>query len=110
MKETIAAGLTWQGERLSTSLRWRYFGGGALIEDGSVKASSTSLVNSEVGMAISSRWRLEVEIFNLLDREASDIEYFYGSRLPGEPEQGIEDIHFHPLERRSFRLALCWLF
>jgi hypothetical protein len=23
----------------------------------------------------------------------SDIEYFYASRLPGEPDEGVEDIH-----------------
>ena len=106
VKRTLAAGLTYQNERLSASLRWRYFGGGALIEDGSVKAASTSLLNGQIGFEVSRRLRLDLEVFNLLDREASDIEYFYASRLPGEPAAGVEDRHFHPLESRSARLLM----
>ena len=47
-----------------------------------------------------------LEVFNLFDRNASDIDYFYASRLKGEPAQGVDDIHFHPVEPRSFRLSL----
>lgn len=108
VERTVAAGVAWQGDRTSAALRWRYFGGAALIEDGSVEASSTSLVNAELGYSFSPRLRLDLEIFNLLDREGSDIEYFYASRLPTEPEEGIEDIHLHPLEKRSARLSLAW--
>ena len=54
--------------------------------------------------------QLRLEIFNLLDREDSDIEYYYPSRLPGEPEAGVEDIHFHPMESRSARLTAAWAF
>ena len=36
-----------------------------------------------------------LEGFNLFDAEVSDIDYFYASRLPGEPE-AVEDIHRHP--------------
>jgi len=108
VERTVAAGLSWEGSQLSATLRWRYFGGGVLIEDGSVEASSTSLVNAEVGYKVSPRLALQLEVFNLLDREASDIEYFYASRLPGEPEEGVEDIHLHPLESRSARLLLSW--
>ena len=50
---------------------------------------------------------LALEGFNLLDEEASDIEYLYESRLPGEAEP-VEDIHFHPAEPRSVRLVVEW--
>jgi hypothetical protein len=33
------------------------------------------------------------------------VDYYYTSRLPGEPLQGIADVHFHPQEPRSIRLA-----
>jgi outer membrane receptor protein involved in Fe transport len=36
----------------------------------------------------------------------NDIEYFYASRLPGEPDEGVEDIHLHPAEPRTFRVSL----
>jgi hypothetical protein len=45
-------------------------------------------------------------VFNLFDRQASDIDYYYASRLPGEAAGGVNDIHFHPVEPRSFRLSL----
>jgi hypothetical protein len=40
-----------------------------------------------------------VETFNLFDANVSDIDYFYASRLPGEPAYGVEDIHTHPASR-----------
>jgi hypothetical protein len=56
--------------------------------------------------------------FNLLDREDADIQYRYASRLPAsisptgadEPEGGVEDVHFHPMEERSLRLWLEYAF
>jgi len=36
-----------------------------------------------------------LEVFNPLAAEDSNIEYFYPSRLPGEPAEGVEDLHFH---------------
>jgi hypothetical protein len=42
---------------------------------------------------------------NLTNARAPDISYFYASRLPGEPESGVEDRHIHPLEPRQFRLS-----
>ena len=45
-------------------------------------------------------------LFNLFDRKASDIDYYYASRLPGEPPGGVNDVHFHPVEPRSVRLTL----
>ena len=42
-------------------------------------------------------WRL----FNIFDADVSDIDYFYASRLPGEPDEGVEDVHTHPALPRS---------
>ncbi|MDQ3774555.1 MAG: TonB-dependent receptor [Pseudomonadota bacterium] len=87
-------------------LRVRYFGPRPLIEDDSVRSSSTTLLNADVGYKLREDLRLGVEIFNLLDSEDSDIEYFYTSRLAGEPAAGVDDIHFHPVEPRSARVTL----
>jgi len=43
-------------------------------------------------------------VFNLFDAEANDISYFYESQLPSEP-QPFADIHFHPVEPRTLRVA-----
>lgn len=89
------------------SLRLRYFGPRPLIEDDSIRSSSSSLVNARVGYAFRPGLRLALEIFNLLDERSNDIEYFYESRLPGEDEP-VEDVHFHPHEPRALRLVAEW--
>ncbi|MBK6306646.1 MAG: hypothetical protein IPF47_13375 [Gemmatimonadetes bacterium] len=50
--------------------------------------------------------RVQLSILNLLGTRASDIQYYYASRLRGEPVGGVADIHFHPVEPRQLRLAL----
>jgi outer membrane receptor protein involved in Fe transport len=115
LEETVAAGVSLgEGDGLFGSLRWRYFGTFPLVEDGSVRGGPTSLLNGRVGYAMTRGLRLVLDGFNVLDREDADIQYFYGSRLPGsvspsgetEPVEGIEDVHFHPMESRTFRLGL----
>jgi hypothetical protein len=51
-----------------------------------------------------------LEAFNLFDAEVSDIDYFYASRLPGEPRDGVEDIHTHPALPRSARIGIQFSF
>jgi hypothetical protein len=92
------------------SLRWRYFGPRPLAEDNRVRSQSTSLVNARLGYAIAKQVRAYVDVFNLFDREASDIDYFYTSRLQGEPPEGVNDIHFHPVERRAVRASIAVTF
>ncbi|BBP04482.1 TonB-dependent receptor [Sulfuriferula plumbiphila] len=88
------------------ALQYRYFGPRPLIEDNSVRSSSTALWNGRLGYKINPKMRVELEGFNLLNKRASAIDYYYTSRLPGEPVAGVADVHFHPIESRSFRLAL----
>src|SRR5262245_42637538 len=51
-----------------------------------------------------------LEAFNLFDAEVSDIDYFYASRLAGEPADGGEDIHLHPALPRSARIGIQFSF
>lgn len=88
------------------ALQFRYFGPRPLIEDNSVRSKATALVNGRIGYKISPMLRVELEGFNLANRKASAIDYYYTSRLPTEPAGGVDDIHFHPIESRSFRLSL----
>ncbi|MCU0225860.1 MAG: TonB-dependent receptor [Acidobacteria bacterium] len=109
LESVVTAGVTvsgWHG--WAGSIRWRYFSGRPLIEDDSVRSASTSLINLRTEYAFSPEFAVVVEVFNLLDAQDSDIEYFYDSRLPGEPAEGIGDVHFHPMEPREWRLSLAW--
>ena len=88
------------------AVQYRYFGPRPLIEDNSVRSASTATLNGRIGYKISPTMRVELEVFNLTNRQASAIDYYYISRLPGEPAAGVNDIHFHPIESRSFRVSL----
>jgi hypothetical protein len=103
----VSAGATLDNVRnVFGSLRWRYFGPRALIEDNSVRSASTSLLNLEGGYRLTDTVRVSLDVFNLLDSPASDIDYFYTSRLQGEPAGGVDDIHFHAALPRTARLNL----
>ncbi len=91
-------------------LRLRYFGPRPLIEDDSARSHSSGLLNARAGYHLASGLDLRLDVFNLLNREVSDVDYFYASRLPGEPAQGVSDIHFHPAEPREARLTADWRF
>ena len=107
----VAAGVSAEGlGRWSGALRLRYFGGAALIEDDSARSRPSALVNARLGYEFPNGLQLALEGFNLLDREDADITYFYASRLPGEPAEGVEDVHFHPVEKPSARLVASWRF
>jgi outer membrane receptor protein involved in Fe transport len=84
----------------------RYFGPRALVEDNSVRSKATTLAYLRAGYKINANVKLALDVFNLFDRQGSDIDYYYTSRLPGEPAAGVGDIHFHPVEPRSLRLSL----
>jgi len=88
------------------SIRSRVFGPRPLIENDSIRSRATSLVNLEAGYKFSSRVRVNVDVFNLLNASDSDIDYYYASRLPREPLGGINDIHLHPTLPRTARVNL----
>jgi outer membrane receptor protein involved in Fe transport len=94
------------GGRWSGAFQLRYFGPRPLVEDNSVRSSSTALAYLRTGYRIDRDWQLSVDVFNLFDRRVNDIEYYYASRLPGEAPGGVEDIHLHPGEPRTARVTL----
>ena len=88
---------------LHTSLRYRYFGARRLDSFDEHQADATSTLNFGIGYGWE-KINLELNILNLFDSDDHDIDYFYGSRLQGEPDEGIEDIHYHPVEPRTVRI------
>jgi len=92
--------------RWSGSARLRYFGPRPLVEDDSVRSRASTTLNARASWRMARRYRLSLDGFNLTDAKVSDLDYYYRSRLPGEPAEGVADVHTHPLESRSFRLSL----
>ncbi|RZT76154.1 outer membrane receptor protein involved in Fe transport [Azospira oryzae] len=90
----------WRG-----GLRLRYLGPRALIENNSVRSGSSVMVNLNVGYKLAAKSQLTLEVLNLFNRKASDIDYYYESRLRGEAAAKTWDVHSHPAEPRIWRLT-----
>jgi hypothetical protein len=93
----------------SGAFQLRYFGPRPLIEDNSVNSQSTTLAYARVGYKLTPKTRVTLDVFNLFNRQASDIDYLYPSQLPGEAAP-VNGIAFHPVEPRTFRLTLAHSF
>jgi hypothetical protein len=103
---TWTAGITaGRAEGFFGTLRSRFFSQRPLIEDGSVDSRQSWQVNARIGYR-KNDWEVAVDCLNLLGRDDNDIEYYYASRLPGEAAVGVEDVHLHPAEPRTFRISL----
>ena len=84
----------------------RHFGPRDLVEDGSQRSQATTLAYLRAGWRPTGNTSLSIDVFNLFNRKASDIDYFYTSRLAGEDPAGVADRHFHPVEARTVRITL----
>jgi hypothetical protein len=101
---SIGATVTeWKG--WSGGLQLRYFGPRPLIEDNSVRSAGTFMTNLRVGYRVAPGTRLIADVFNLFNRRASDIDYYYASQLRGEAAP-VNGVVFHPVEPRTLRISL----
>ena len=87
------------------SFRIRFFGDAPLVEDGSVESDGSTIANLALGWS-NNDWRLQVDVLNMFDSDDHDIDYFYASRLQGEPQEGVQDMHYHIFEPRQVRVYL----
>jgi outer membrane receptor protein involved in Fe transport len=92
------------------ALRARYFGSRPLIEDDSVRSQQSLIFNARAGNKFDNGLRLQLDVLNLFNAQTNQIEYFYVSRLPGEPLDGVADRHVHPVEPLAVRLTLAGRF
>ena len=100
------------------TLRLRYLGRYPLVQDDSVTAKPSALLEAEVGYKFSKNLKVVLQGFNLLNAKADDIAYYYASRLSTEPlstaipngGSGTNDIHFHAAEPINGRLSLIYNF
>lgn len=102
----VTGGATFRpSDKLITVLTVRRIGPAPLIEDNSARSRPSTVVNARLAYNFD-RASLGVDALNLLQSRDEDITYFYASRLPGEPAEGVDDIHLHPLEPRTIRADL----
>ena len=95
------------------ALHLRYFGPRPLKEDNSFRSKSTFITNVQGGYQFNKQWRLRLDIFNLFNRKYHDIDYAYESRIKdrnGILQDPVEELHFHPVEKRATRITLTGTF
>jgi TonB-dependent receptor-like protein len=92
------------------ALKARYFGPRPLIEDDSVRSLSSLIFNARAGYRFDNGIRVQLDVLNLFNAKTNQIEYYYLSRLPGEPIDGVADRHVHPAEPLTVRLTLAGRF
>ncbi|MCA1977622.1 MAG: TonB-dependent receptor [Thiobacillus sp.] len=109
IERTVSVGAMYDTPRWFAGARLRYFGARPLTEDNSVRSAASTLVNLETGVRLTRQLEVAMSIFNMFDSDVSDIDYFYASQLAGEPSP-VDDIHIHPAEPRTLRLALSMRF
>lgn len=92
-------------------LRLRYLGAYALEESAEQKSAPFWMANLKAGYRFSPKLQLTLDVLNLFDKKANDIEYWGGActrneTLGGTCNGGIDGRLVHPLEPRSLRLGL----
>lgn len=105
LESVFAAGLVAKHDRASAAVRIRHFGSYPIIEDHSVRARPTTVVNGRLGYDLG-RFEIAAELINALNAHDNEIEYFYTSRLPGETLAGVDDRHVKPIEPRQLRVSV----
>lgn len=107
LENVIAAGVQWTPVHGGPTavVRLRHLGAYPLVVTNAVRATSTTLVNASIGVPVRGV-RLSASVLNALGSRGRDIQYYYASRLPGEPAGGVDDVHFHPVEPRQIRLGV----
>lgn len=84
------------------SFRIRHFAPYPLIEDNSEKSDGSTIASLALGWR-NDLLRVQLDVLNIFDSDDHDIDYFYPSRLAGEPSEGIEDNHYKVFEPRHVR-------
>lgn len=107
---TISAGATFNlPHNLFATLRLRHFGDVTVDTNNPVPPYSTTIVNLSTGYEIAKKFKLQLDILNLLNAKRYDIAYYYGYQT--SPTSVAKDgLVFHPIESRMYRINLIYQF
>ena len=92
----------------NAAARVRYLGPHALIEDNSQRGASTLLVNARAAWTPQMLGGFEIyaELLNAFNSQDDDIDYYYETRFPGEPEEGVLGRNSRVVEPRQVRVGV----
>src|SRR6266705_2397568 len=96
----------------SGTVHARYFGPRPLDEGNIYRSQSSTIFSLRTAYKVDAKTSVSLDVFNLFNRKANDIEYYYASRLCTNqvgaicndgttPQAAINDTHFHPAEPRT---------
>lgn len=118
----VSLGGTMQKPGYEATLRMRYFGPRWLIEDGSARSQASTLWNAQLTAKQGARTRITLDVLNILNSNADDVEYYYGSWTPTDARNpayasnpavnpalggaGVNDYLIHRTQKRSVRLTV----
>jgi hypothetical protein len=87
-------------------LQYRLLGPYPLSSDDAINAPGYGEWDADVHYLWNDGWTFGLGLYNLLDKHANAVEFWYVDRLPGEAAAGVPDIHVHPLEPLTLRLTV----
>ena len=92
-------------------LQWRILGPYP-VNDGTQNPQDKgySEVNLDLGYKVNDKLRVQANIFNLFNAKADSAAYFYTSRLPNEPANGVAGLQVHPIEPISAGVTVTAMF
>lgn len=99
----------------STGLRLRYLGSYDLEETGSEKSKAFWTANWHMSHRLGKAWQTSLDVLNLLNTQANDIEYWgaacsFKEGFACNNGQGIDGRLIHPLEPRAVRVGVRYEF
>jgi outer membrane receptor for Fe3+-dicitrate len=116
-----AAGATWDRAAAAYTLRYEYFGPRTLNQSGTAISSPMGIVNAQISLKQRHGQRLNLDVLNVLNAQADDVEYYYGSWVAQDAKNpayannpainpllggsGVQDYTFHPTQGRIVRLT-----
>jgi len=113
---TVSLGLSYDdGGPWFGGIRMRYLSSYDLEESGREKSGTFWMTNLKLGYRFNKQWQATLDVLNLFDRQANDIEYWGGACTRSEALAGtggcgsgssIDGRLVHPLEPRTARIGL----
>ncbi len=88
------------------SVQVRVLGAYPLVSDNSERDPGYTETNARIGYKISTRLRVQVDVFNLFDVKANSGAFYYTTVIPGDNGTPTADHQNHPLEPISARFSI----
>ncbi len=87
----------------SGGLQWRKLGPYPISDgDRDPQDAGYSEINLDVAYRFTPHLKGQLSLYNVTNTKADSSAYFYGSRIQGEPAEGVRGFQVHPLEPFSF--------